>query len=705
MRRFIRSEASRRFPAGVVPGLVAVGLLIVWAVHEGGFFPDTWYWGALATLALLTVTVLSLGLRLGTIPPTVRAALVFLGLYVMWSYLSITWAQYPGAALEGSNRTLLYWLVFALFAVVPWTVEAALAAMAAFVLAVGTVAVVIMIRLATGDHIVGLFIFGRLATPTGYYNASAALFTMSAVVAVALAARRELPVPLRAVLLAIACAGLQLALIGQSRGWLFTLPLVALAAVAVLSDRLRLVVAATAPIVATLVAVHRLLDVYRVSANGNLVGRAFRDAAMRAGRTSLVLCAAVLLVGALMALADGRLPPLTLSGARRRALGLAVAAVVVVGGSVGATVATHGRPFHFVAREWDGFSHVPTGPAPSSNFTQVGSGRYDFWRVALDAVLAHPIGGLGQDNFADYYMRRRRTAEQPEWTHSLEMRLLAHTGFVGFALFAIFLASALVAALAARRRARALGRAVVGAALLPLAVWTIHGSVDWFWEFPALSGPALGFLGMATRLGWPALGALGTATGAEGPGLGALGTATGTGGPGPSEAARSEAVARAPRTRVARIALAAGGVLAVGAAALALGIPYLAVRETAQASAISASDPAAALRDLARAARLNPLSVDPALDGGVLALRIGRYGEAEQRFRQAITREPGGWEAWLGDGLAASALGNRSRARHDFLVSRSINGLQRVTSQALARLRTRSPLPPAEALRELAQQL
>ncbi len=677
MRRFIRSEASRRFPAGVVPGLVAVGLLIVWAVHEGGFFPDTWYWGALATLALLTVTVLSLGLRLGTIPPTVRAALVFLGLYVMWSYLSITWAQYPGAALEGSNRTLLYWLVFALFAVVPWTVEAALAAMAAFVLAVGTVAVVIMIRLATGDHIVGLFIFGRLATPTGYYNASAALFTMSAVVAVALAARRELPVPLRAVLLAIACAGLQLALIGQSRGWLFTLPLVALAAVAVLSDRLRLVVAATAPIVATLVAVHRLLDVYRVSANGKLVGRAFRDAAMRAGRTSLVLCAAVLLVGALMALADGRLPPLTLSGARRRALGLAVAAVVVVGGSVVATVATHGRPFHFVAREWDGFSHVPTGPAPSSNFTQVGSGRYDFWRVALDAVLAHPIGGLGQDNFADYYMRRRRTAEQPEWTHSLEMRLLAHTGFVGFALFAIFLASALVAALAARRRARALGRAVVGAALLPLAVWTIHGSVDWFWEFPALTGPALGFLGMATALERAKA----------------------------SKAAVARAAARADRTRIARVALAVASMLAVGAAALTLGIPYLAVRETAQASAISGGDPVGALRDLAHAASLNPLSADPELDGGVLALRTGRYADAEQRFHQAIAREPGDWEAWLGEGLAASALGDRARARHDLSVSHSINPLQPVTRQALGRVSSRAPLSPQRALRELAQQL
>lgn len=677
MRRFPSAAKWRPHAPALLPGIPAVGLLIVWAAHEGGFFPDTWYWGALAMLALLVVTVVGLGPRLDPIPRALQVALVAFGLYVIWSYLSITWAQYPGAALEGSNRALLYWLVLALFAIIPWTVETALAALTVFVLAVGTIAVVIVVELATGDHSASLFISGRLASPTGYYNASAALFTMAALVGIALAARRELPVLLRAVLLAIACAGLQLALIGQSRGWLFTLPLVAVAGIAVLSDRLRVVLAATPPILATLAAVHRLLDVYRASDNGKSFGHAFNHAATRAGWTSLALCAAVLLVGALIALADTRLPQVKLSSARRRALGLAVTALVVVGGAAGATVATHGRPFHFVARQWDGFSHPETGPAPSSNFAQVGSGRYDYWRVALDAVLAHPIGGLGQDNFANYYILHRRTAEQPEWTHSLEMRLLAHTGFVGFGLFSIFLIAALAAALAARRRAGPLGRAVAGAALLPLAVWTIHGSVDWFWEFPALTGPALGFLGMATALERAKA----------------------------SKAAVARAAARADRTRIARVALAVASMLAVGAAALTLGIPYLAVRETAQASAISGGDPVGALRDLAHAASLNPLSADPELDGGVLALRTGRYADAEQRFHQAIAREPGDWEAWLGEGLAASALGDRARARHDLSVSHSINPLQPVTRQALGRVSSRAPLSPQRALRELAQQL
>ena len=92
----------------------------------------------------------------------------------------------------------------------------------------------------------------------------------------------------------------------------------------------------------------------------------------------------------------------------------------------------------------------------SSHFTDVGSGRYDFWRVALDAFVAHPIGGLGQDNFDDYYVPRRRTDEEPSCTHSIELRLLAHTGLVGFALFATFLIAAIAAAMprAAPWRAR-----------------------------------------------------------------------------------------------------------------------------------------------------------------------------------------------------------------------------------------------------------
>src|SRR6185312_3362182 len=102
----------------------------------------------------------------------------------------------------------------------------------------------------------------------------------------------------------------------------------------------------------------------------------------------------------------------------------------------------------------------------------------DFWRVALDAFVNHPIGGLGQDNFGDYYLPRRRTAEEPSWTHSLELRLLAHTGIVGFGLFAGFVGMALTAALRARRRGPPLVRSVSAIALLPFVVWVIYGSVD-----------------------------------------------------------------------------------------------------------------------------------------------------------------------------------------------------------------------------------
>ena len=97
-----------------------------------------------------------------------------------------------------------------------------------------------------------------------------------------------------------------------------------------------------------------------------------------------------------------------------------------------------------------------------------------------DAFLAHPIGGLGQDNFADYYVKRRHTLEEPSWTHSLEMRLLAHTGAVGFLLFVGFLITGLRVAGTVRRRGSPLTRGVAAVAMLPLVVWLIHGSIDWF---------------------------------------------------------------------------------------------------------------------------------------------------------------------------------------------------------------------------------
>ncbi len=678
--------------ASAIPGLVMVALMLVWAVHDGGYDADTWYWGALLVLGLLAGVVIARGWTAIRLSRPAAVALAAFAVYVAWSYLSISWAQSPGDALTGSNRALLYLLVLATMMVLPWTVRRALIALLTFVLGVGVVAIVLLVRLASADHVDALVSAGRLAAPTGYFNSTAALFTIEALTAIALAARRELPGLLRGALIALACAGLQLAVVVQSRGWLFTLPLVLIAAITLLPARLRVVAAAIVPAAATLAVVHRLLHVY--DATGGL---ALDHAAREAGHSALRVCVVAFVIGTLIAWAESVLPTRPPSALRRRALG-SIAVLLAVGATLaGGLKLSHGHPFSYVSRQWHGFAHQGTVHS-GSHFTDLGSGRYDFWRVALDAFIAHPVGGLGQDNFDNYYVPRRRTDEEPSWTHSLELRLLAHTGLVGTALFAVFLVAAIAAFLRARRRG-GLEAAVVGAALLPLVVWLIYGSVDWFWEVPALSGAALGFLGVAASLGSRSPGDEGTRAAADAPAAADEAPET-TGGPVPTGPPRP---GRPPRGR--GIAAGALGVLALLAAVVVLGFPYLSVRETSIGSDLGQSDPSRALHSLSVAADLNPLSPDPGRLAGVIALSGQRYGVARQRFEQVISRDSGGWYAWLGAGLASSALGDRAQARRDYQTAASINPRNAVVAQALEEVDSKRPLTPATALQLLARSI
>ena len=235
-----------------LPALVAVALMLVWAIQNGGFDASTWYWGALlllATFAAVFAGVFRGHLRLS------RTSAIAIGLfagYVAWSYLSMTWAQYPGIALDGSNRALLYLLIFTLLTALPWTKETAVGALLLFAGGVGVVGMVLMVRLASGANVTVLFFGGRLVAPTGYINSTAALFTIDALVCIVLASWRRLAGPVRGLLVAFAAVSLQLATIVQSRGWLFTLPLIALVAIVIVPDRLRVAAAAVIPVIAAL---------------------------------------------------------------------------------------------------------------------------------------------------------------------------------------------------------------------------------------------------------------------------------------------------------------------------------------------------------------------------------------------------------------------------------------------------------------------
>lgn len=660
--------------------LVVVTLMLVWAADNGGFDASTWYWSALimlATFAGVFAGVLSGYLRLS------RASTVALALfaaYVAWSYLSMAWAQYPGLALDGSNRALLYLLVFATLTALPWTRETALGAILLFALGVGVVEVVLLVHLAAGSDLGGLFVGGRLAAPTGYINSTAALFTIEALICIALAARRGLPGPLRGLLMAFAAASLQLATIVESRGWLFTLPLIALVAVIVVPHRLRVATAAVIPLVGALIPVRRLLKVYQSGPSDPLTALAHH-----AARPALGVVAGVFVFGTLLGWGDQLYRGPRPSRGLRRAIGTAAAVVAIAGVLAGGLVVSKGHPFAFISRQWHGFSH-PEAVFGTSHFTDVGTSRYDFWRVAVKAFLAHPVGGLGQDNFGDYYLIHRRTVEEPSWTHSLELRLLTHTGIVGFLLFAGFLAAAISAAARTRLRGDAPTQQLAATMLLPLVVWLIHGSLDWFWEVPALSGPALGFLGAA--------GGLGTALNAA-----PAATAGHEAVEGGADGARIATPAR--RGRLPAPVTAGLGLVALACATAVLAFPYLSAHEVQTASGSDGNDPSAALNDLRLAAKLNPLSSDPGRLAGAIALRNGRWTLALRQFRKSISAEPGGWFSWLGAGLAESALGEPEQARQDFVAAKRINARQPAVQDALRRVFTHSPLTSDEAFKLL----
>ena len=71
--------------------------------------------------------------------------------------------------------------------------------------------------------------------------------------------------------------------------------------------------------------------------------------------------------------------------------------------------------------------------------------------------------------------------------HSLELEQLAELGLVGLLALAAFLAGVLLAARTALRRDPAAAAGAAAAAL----VWLLHASIDWDWQLPAVSLPAL----------------------------------------------------------------------------------------------------------------------------------------------------------------------------------------------------------------------
>jgi hypothetical protein len=117
--------ASLRAAPVTVPQLAALALFVLWATEQAGYPVTHWAPGGIVVLLLLGLALLAVRPR--GLPASLRVALAAFAAYTAFSYLSILWASGAGDAWEGANRTLLYLLVFALFAC--WRQDAVSAAL------------------------------------------------------------------------------------------------------------------------------------------------------------------------------------------------------------------------------------------------------------------------------------------------------------------------------------------------------------------------------------------------------------------------------------------------------------------------------------------------------------------------------------------------------------------------------------------------
>lgn len=653
--RILRGDPS------AVPALGALALLIAWAANQAGFPQTHWAPGGIVLLALLVIAVGATGLRIGSIPWPVRIAIAALAAYTALSFLSILWAGVPGDAWEGADRTLVYLIVFTLFASFSRTGASAALLLGAWTLAMAGLALytVLHVNAAAGRaaELQALMPGGRLIFPAGYVNANAALWMIAFFPAWLLSSARAAPAIVRGLLAGGAVALAAVALYSQSRGSVYSIPIVLVLIFALLPGRVRSF-ASLIPIGigvgACVPAVLRLDE--RVEAGASAA------AAVHAATLSVLLAAAVVAaVVAALAVLERRVPASSRArGAIRR--GVASIAIVAACGLVLGGLVAVGKPVGRVEHAWNTFTSIKGYEANSRHESRLtggfGSNRYDFYRVAWHELLTHPLLGIGADNFAEQYLRLGRSLETPHYPHSVELRTLAETGIVGALLAVVGLLASFVASRRALRSGSPLARAVVVGGLAGFGYWAIHGSFDWFFEYAGLGAAAFALLGICCSLA-----------------------------PGRPRAESDPAPARPQRSRALKVVAVIGALAVVVLAALSLAAPWLSRMEVQSAAKVWPQAPSTAYARLRDAADLNPLSAEPSLIAGTIALRLNELGRARHQFELALERVPGNAYATLELGAIASSRGEAHEALRLLRRAAFLNPRSYLTQQALAAAR------------------
>jgi hypothetical protein len=266
------------------------------------------------------------------------------------------------------------------------------------------------------------------------------------------------------------------------------------------------------------------------------------------------------------------------------------------------------HPLGFAEARWQSFKHLPTHDTASSHLASLGSNRYDYYRVAIDDFLSHPLAGLGGHGWPASYLQDRRSSEVPERAHSVELDALSETGIVGFLLL---VGAAALGLVSAYRRG---GTGLLPAALVGAGAYlAIHSSIDWVWSIPPI-----GMFGLVLV------------------GIGA---------------------SRDTRRRLEGRPMVAVGAAAVLVAVLGFVPPWLSSALTRSAYGKTPTDRTTTLH---LAGDLDPLSVDPLL----VEARLTPSPENITPLQQAVVKQPQNSEVHYLLGVAYLRAGEKAAARH-----------------------------------------
>lgn len=466
---------------------------MVWmGVERGGYFVVGWTLPTLA-LAALIMAGMALGVIRGPGSRVGVAATALFGGYALWTFASILWAPNRGDAWLGAGLTLLYalavWVAASLVnagASRRWVLSAS---------ALGPAGVAAITVFSLESRIESLFENGRLMGTVGYYNGQAAFLLVPFWVSMYLAGSRRVNPLLRAAVLAGAVLSVQTAVLTQSRGAMVAMAVSTPVFFLLSGQRLRGLLALSPVAIALLFAFPGLNEVYQA-----LSGEPDASAAISSITPVMWISAAAAGVyGLIWGLIDGRWRP---SAKVARVAGVAALAGVLVVAAVGMFAVTErvGSPVAFTQQKWEDFkTNDAVGEEQSRYLSASGQGRYSLWQIAWQDFAARPVTGVGAHNYeATYYqLREQTTTGSVRQPHMLALEVLAERGVVGGALFFGFLATCAATGLRERfGRLTSEGKAQVGALLAAAAYWFVHSSAEWFWQIPAVTLPAMIYLGM-----------------------------------------------------------------------------------------------------------------------------------------------------------------------------------------------------------------